>query len=159
MKERTRILLAGKACNRGFSLLELIVVLFIIGIISSLVPIALSNSLSNTKLKTSSRKLASSLRYIRNQAISYKKDYALFIDTNNNRFFIQQLDKSESEPESILNLEEGLKIRLRENLEKISFSPLGTSSGGEIEIENDRGFSYIIHVDSLTGRVSSYPKE
>lgn len=159
MKGRIRILLAGKACNRGFSLLELIVVLFIIGIISSLVPIALSNSLSNTELKTSSMKIASALRYARNEAISYKKDYALFIDINNNRFFIQQLDKNEIEPEWIFNLKEDIKIILRKDLEKISFSPIGTSSGGDIEVENSKGSSYIIHVEPLTGRVSSYQKK
>jgi Tfp pilus assembly protein FimT len=119
----------------------------------------ISNSLSNIGLKTSARKLASILRYTRNQAISYKNNYTLFIDAENNRVVVKRFYKDRTEIKHIFNFKKELKIRFKGNLEEITFSPLGGSSGGEIEIENNKGNSYTIHVNPLNGRVSLYFKE
>jgi prepilin-type N-terminal cleavage/methylation domain-containing protein len=54
----------------GFTLLELIVVLLIIGLMMALVTPRLIGSLTKMNLKTSAQKISSFLRYARSQAVS-----------------------------------------------------------------------------------------
>ncbi len=72
----------------GFTLLELIVVLVIIGLMSTLVVPKLMGPLSNLNLKTASQKISASLRYARSQAASEKVTYVALFDFDKNRLVI-----------------------------------------------------------------------
>jgi general secretion pathway protein H len=74
--------------TRGFTLLELIVVLIIIGLMSVLVVPKLVGPLANLDLKTASQKIAASLRYARSQAASEKTTYVALFDFEKNRLVI-----------------------------------------------------------------------
>jgi general secretion pathway protein H len=73
---------------RGFTLLELIVVLMIIGLMSTLVAPKLIGPLSDLNLKTASQKISASLRYARSQAASEKATYVALFDFDKNRLVI-----------------------------------------------------------------------
>jgi type II secretion system protein H len=72
----------------GFTLLELIVVLMIIGLMSTLVVPKLVGPLGDLDLKTVSQKISASLRYARSQAASEKATYVALIDFDKNRLVI-----------------------------------------------------------------------
>jgi general secretion pathway protein H len=73
---------------RGFTLLELLVVLMIIGLMSTLVVPKLLGPMANLNLKTASQKISASLRYARSQAASEKVTYVALFDFDKNRLVI-----------------------------------------------------------------------
>lgn len=74
--------------HRGFTLLELIVVLVIISLMSALVVPKLAGPMSNLDLKTASKKISASLRYARSRAASEKTTYEALFDFEKNRLVI-----------------------------------------------------------------------
>jgi prepilin-type N-terminal cleavage/methylation domain-containing protein len=74
--------------HRGFTLLELIVVLIIMGLMSAVVIPRLVGPMSNLDLKTASQKISASLRYVRSRAASEKRAYVALFDFDNNRLVI-----------------------------------------------------------------------
>ena len=80
------------SCNRrnrrGFTLLELMVVLLIIGLMSAVVVPRLVGPMSNLDLKTASQKISASLRYVRSNAAAEKTTYLALFDFDNNRMVI-----------------------------------------------------------------------
>lgn len=101
-RARTQILRAGQISgnnpsvlffmrrrnHKGFTLLELIVVLIIIGLMSALVVPKLAGPMSNLDLKTASKKISASLRYVRSRAASEKTTYVALFDFDKNRLVI-----------------------------------------------------------------------
>lgn len=74
--------------HRGFTLLELIVVLVIISLMSALVVPRLIGPMSNLDLKTASKKISASLRYARSQAASEKATYVALFDFDKNSLVV-----------------------------------------------------------------------
>ena len=74
--------------HRGFTLLELIVVLVIISLMSALVVPKLAGPMSNLDLTTASKKITASLRYVRSHAASEKTTYVALFDFDKNRLVI-----------------------------------------------------------------------
>ncbi|MHB8908686.1 MAG: GspH/FimT family pseudopilin [Syntrophales bacterium] len=74
--------------RRGFTLLELIVVLVIISLMSALVVPRLMGPMSNLDLKTAAQKISASLRYVRSRAASEKRTYVALFDFDKNRLVI-----------------------------------------------------------------------
>jgi general secretion pathway protein H len=74
--------------HRGFTLLELIVVLIIISLMSALVVPKLTGPMSNLDLKTAAKKISASLRYARSRAASEKTTYVALFDFDKSRLVI-----------------------------------------------------------------------
>jgi general secretion pathway protein H len=74
--------------TRGFTLLELIVVLTIVGLMSILVVPKLVGPLGDLNLRTASQKISAALRYARSQAASEKATYVALFDFEKNRLVV-----------------------------------------------------------------------
>ncbi|HDZ91571.1 MAG TPA: type II secretion system protein GspH [Deltaproteobacteria bacterium] len=162
----------------GFSLLELIVVLVIIGVVSAFVGPKLAGSMTNMNLRTASKRVAALLRYARNQAVSFGTDSVVHFDFEKNRISLTSLKPPSDGPEA--DSEEGPDgtaehgrrpetyllpdgVYLKEGvlgeeetdsgIFEITFLPDGGSSGGEVILMNQRERGYIIAVDFITGVV------
>ena len=167
---------------RGFTLLELLVVLVIISLTSVLVVPQLTGSLANTNLLTAAKKISASLRYARSQAASEKITYVAIFDFEKDRLSImtgmtgmtgQEAQTGETLKEDLGDVEEpvirsksydlpdGVKLEkgvsgedeIDSGLFQIAFFPTGSSSGGDVILTNDRGKRYKISVDFITGIV------
>ncbi len=141
----------------GFTLVELVIVLFIIGIASAVVGIVLVGSLDSANLKTSAREVASTLRYARSHAVSEKKAYTFILYKDNGGSYMELLvENHDGEEGPILrkSFSEDIIAELEgEKWLQIDFFPLGNSSGGEIKLKNLKGSSFVVSVERVTGRV------
>ena len=75
--------------RKGFTLLELLVVLVIISIMAAFVGPRIAGSMSSLTLKTAAKKVAASLRYARSQATSESRPYFVLFDTDKGRLTIK----------------------------------------------------------------------
>jgi len=89
--------------RKGFTLLELLVVLVIISIAAAFVGPRVAGSMSTLTLKTAAKKVAASLRYARSQATSESRAYFVLFDTDKGRLTIkpgQTAPKEDKEKEA-----------------------------------------------------------
>ncbi|MCF8143813.1 MAG: GspH/FimT family pseudopilin [Deltaproteobacteria bacterium] len=155
----------------GFTLIELLVVLVIISVMVGFVGPRLAGSISNTSLKTASKRIAASLRYARSQAISESRSYEAVFDLEKNQMIVRsgQTARKDEAGEEDDAIKKGVfkpyllpdDVRFEKaiwrdeegdsGLFRILFVPNGGSSGGELLLRNKRGHRYRITVDVITG--------
>lgn len=136
--------------GRGFTLLELLVVLVIAALVLALVGTSISRSVSGAEMRTAARKVAANLRYTRTQAILQKSEQVFTVDTEARTY--------QAPERELVELPEGMRIALTtarteltgENVGGIRFYPDGGSTGGYIELESDDRI-YKVSVAWLTG--------
>ena len=80
--------------DKGFTLIELILVLVIVGFLTALVAPAIT-SLAGLKLKTATRKMAAGLRYARSQAVTTGSEYQVVFDLGKGEMIIESLQEEE----------------------------------------------------------------
>jgi general secretion pathway protein H len=139
--------------QRGFTLVELLVVLVIAALALSLVGTSISRSISGAEMRTVARKVAASLRYTRTQAILSKSEQVFLVDTEKRSFKAADRDTEE--------LPEGMNVELNtarseltsESAGGIRFYPDGGSTGGNVRLEAN-GRVYQVSVTWLTGEAS-----
>jgi len=78
----------NKFLSDGFTLNELITVIAVIGILSSIAIPAILSWLPDIRLKAAARILYSDMQEARLQAVRQNKDWAIIFDTGNNRYHI-----------------------------------------------------------------------
>ncbi|MBA3071950.1 MAG: type II secretion system protein GspH [Nitrospirae bacterium] len=148
-----------KAARKGFTLIELVLVLFVIGIASALAVGILYRSMDNIRLKTSAKELSASLRYARSHAVAEKKIYSFVMNKNGYGLYTEQYDKSDTDYEKTSLvfqkiLPQGIIAEYQEIEDiRIDFYPQGDSTGGEIKLKNEKGSVMVITVEKITGKV------
>jgi general secretion pathway protein H len=80
--------------GNGFTLIELILVLVIMGLLTALVTPAIT-SLTGLKLKAAARKVAAGLRYARSQAVATGSDYQVVFNLEKGEMTIEPLEEEE----------------------------------------------------------------
>ena len=139
--------------QRGFTLLEILVVLIIATLLFTLVPPLFSGALPGVRLKGAARDLAVVLRETRSRAIVSNTEQTLLLDTETPSYRAGN-GKPVSLPGGIsLNLQpnEGITT-LTATRQSLRFYPDGSSSGGRIILRGEsRG--YRLDVDWLTGNI------
>jgi general secretion pathway protein H len=138
---------------RGFTLVELMVVMVIISLVMGLVATSMSRSVSSAEARAASRQLVASIRYTRARAIIDKQEQVFQVDTENRSY--------QAPGRKQIDLPEGVDVTITtarsevtsESVSGIRFFPDGGSTGGHIELTvNDR--EYRVNVAWLTGETS-----
>lgn len=144
VKVKIRTLTAG---NKGFTLFELLIVLFIIGLTGAIVMFSGGRLQEKTKFNTEARKLYLTAKHAREMSIIERRDIMLKIDSESRRYWLDYGDDKRSEMHSIA---QAFAI----SGDDVIFFPKGNSSGGKIEIANGKGQKYEISVDPGLGSTS-----
>ena len=140
--------------QRGFSLLEMLVVIVIIGASYTLLPKLIFSGVSGAELRSNARAVATGLRLTRDAAINTRREAVMTLDLENRAFTVANDSK-------IHKLHEELNVKLytsqsdliTDKMGAIRFYPDGSSNGGRVTVSaGGRGFE--VDVDWLTGRVT-----
>ena len=136
----------------GFSLIELVAVLVLVGIALSLVSLAFTKSLDNAKVQAASRDLVAALRYTRGQAIVKGEQTALDLDLQNNTYQApgKALVKLPAQMRMTLLTAESEQTSATSG--RIRFFADGGSTGGHISVFMGQR-EWRINVSWLTGQV------
>jgi general secretion pathway protein H len=139
--------------SRGFTLLELIVVLAVIALVLALVPGLMLRPQPGLDVEIAARALADGLRQTRSQAMLSNREEVFAVDVEQGLFragrerALKQLDR---------NIELHLYTAEAELIDRergrIRFFPDGSSTGGAIDLKLDGQHSRV-SVDWLTGQV------
>lgn len=144
---------------RGFTLLELLVVLAIATLLLAVTPPLLTAAIPAVETKAGARRITSALRLAREEAIRSGREAAFVLDVEAHTFRIDG-------PYRPARLPAGLELELMaaeremqsETVGGVRFFPDGSSTGGRVIVKRgDSGWQ--IGVSWLTGRVELAPWE
>ncbi len=136
--------MTSRVGNKGFTLLELLVVLLIVGLVSSVAVFSMIGQSEKSLIKSEARKLYASLKHAREQAISRHSMVTFEIEEENTGYSITSSNKRiyyRSLPETISVY-----------AEKVVFYPIGDSTGGVIVLIDEHERKYEITVSHITGK-------
>ncbi|MET0069143.1 MAG: GspH/FimT family protein [Candidatus Thiodiazotropha sp.] len=140
---------------RGFTLIELMLVLLLLGLLAGLTPPLFERAFPSLKLKAAARDLAQEIRYIQQTAILTGQPSKVEFDLANNAYKSDHVNSGE-----VRHLPDGLRFIRDESgnspneqaILVFKFFPDGSSSGGLLMLDNG-GRRFAITVDWLTSRV------
>lgn len=139
--------------QRGFTLVEVLVVMVIMALVLGLVATGLSRSISGAEAREAGRKMVGALRYTRTQAILQKSEQVFTVNLESKSY----LAPGRSEvllPEGMeLVLTTAASEQVEDDVGRIRFFPDGGSTGGRIDLQVN-GREYIVNVAWLTGEAS-----
>ncbi|MBI5847567.1 MAG: prepilin-type N-terminal cleavage/methylation domain-containing protein [Nitrospirae bacterium] len=131
----------------GFTLLELLVVLFIVGIIVSIVAVSVGRFRDKALFTEEARRIYLTTRHAREAAILDRTEVAFRLNEETNTYW---LDYPGSKPSENHIVPKKYPVTGAD----IFFFPKGNSSGGLIEIQNEKGQKYAIEVNQVLGTSS-----
>ena len=149
--------LPHRSLRRGFTLLELLVVLALATLLIALVPPLMSAALPGVELKSSARKVAAGLRLAREEAIRHGRDVAMIIDLEDRSYQVEGPFRRVALPKGVeLSLVVAENEMGNDQRGAIRFFPDGGSTGGRVTLARN-GSGWQIGAQWLTGRVEIVP--
>ncbi|OGW29474.1 MAG: hypothetical protein A2X59_05625 [Nitrospirae bacterium GWC2_42_7] len=133
-----------RAGNKGFTLLELVIVFFIIGLASSVVFFSVVKIHEKTLFNEEARRLVLTIKHAREISLIDRRNVVFDLNEEQNNYWIESV---ENDAASIHSLPRGFGI----TGDTIFFFPKGNSSGGTVKINNGKGKEYTIEVDRVLG--------
>jgi general secretion pathway protein H len=138
---------------RGFTLVELLVVLAIAAALLAVAPTALQRYRESTDYRDTLRTIAAGLTEARNAAISGGRVVAFSVDMGGRRYGVDG-GLTRELPESVIVRATVADTDLVNNVARIRFFPGGNATGGSIEVIRPSGTGARLRTDWLDGRVS-----
>jgi type II secretion system protein H len=156
--------------QRGFTMIELVVVLLIITLSAALVTPSLSRFSKSIELKGAAQKVSVILRYYRSEAVHRGTVYQVLFNSETREVKVQSIEpeeatEKENKGEKTFTksyiLPEGVQIKEVEapdpqfpsDFPAIEFYPNGGSNGGTILLDTQNRKGFKIKVNFLTGTV------
>ncbi|MBI4698380.1 MAG: GspH/FimT family protein [Nitrospirae bacterium] len=144
----------------GFTLIELIIVLVIIGIGFGIAGIAMRSGGGFLELSTLAKDMSATLRYARSHAVAEKKTYSFVLWKEDKAYglytdFSGKGADEEAPPVIYKTLPAALEVNLKNMTDepRIDFFPQGSSSGGTIDMKDAKGRAFTIVIGRITGKV------
>ena len=138
---------------KGFTLLELVVVLFVVVLGFSVIGLNLSSGSDSTKIKAAARDIVSALRYARGQALMTHQETTVTLNLGDNSYTVSGRDKRYQIPGDIDITVVTAQTELSgEGTASIRFFADGSSTGGRITLERGQTV-WKTDINWLTGQI------
>lgn len=144
MKEH---IMRRRSSQTGFTLFELLIVLFIIALSASVVFFSAGKLHEKTVFNEEARRLVQTIKQAREISLLEKRNIELKIDGETGNYGLHY--GNDAVP-ATHTLPQGYTV----TGESIFFFPKGNSSGGSVQINNGKGREYEIKVDPVVGTPS-----
>lgn len=153
----------------GFTLVELLVVLLIMGLMASIAAPYFGRLAPRLEAKATARQVVSLLRSARGVAIRDNREVAVVVNLDDRTLTVDSGGSSGGGSGRGMTVADGLGLQLLtgtaelidDGSARIRFYPDGTSTGGRVTIsdpgsdpESDSGRDFDVRIDWLTGRVA-----
>jgi len=138
--------------TRGFTLLEMLAVILLIGIAAAAVSISVTQGLASARINAASSELAAALRATRAQAIVKGTQQNFDVDTRTDTY-LNLKQQSVALPKGLkLSITSAKDDQPNDHTGRIRFFPDGSSTGGRITLSSGKR-EWHINVSWLTGEV------
>ena len=142
--------------TRGYSLIELVVVLAVLAVATALVAPAVGRTAEDVRTRADVAGVAAFLRAAREQAITRQQALEVVLDQGAHALVIRRAGRDGAGPvQASRVVSPRLRIGGDAAARRVVFLPHGMSSGARFAIEAPGPRAYVIAVDALTGRVST----
>jgi prepilin-type N-terminal cleavage/methylation domain-containing protein len=144
--------------KRGYTLVELMVILLILSIVTSIAVYDIGGFMAYTYIRTALRQIVSDIRFAQQMAVNEGRTYYLTFDKNRDLYTIKVTGHPMEVIIKRVYLKDGVNL-LGTNFigDEFHFTSLGAPSrGGEINLRDVRGRNYRITILPATGRVRVY---
>lgn len=143
---------------RGFTLLEMLVVVVLIAAMGALTAVTMTGGLDGIRLRAGAKEVASQLRYTRAQAIATGRPQRFSIDPKAHRWSAPK-GRSGTLPEQLrITVTGARQAQPARDVAAIVFFADGASTGGRVQLRAERA-AWNVDVAWLTGRVEVHRAE
>lgn len=140
--------------SRGFTLVELVLVLLLIGVSMLIVLPNIEKGLQDREVRRSALGLAAVARDLKSRALTEGVPQQLSINLPQNSYLVARSHEVHLPPEVKFASAAGGES-VDSDTKRFYFFPNGSSLGGEIVVtDSDKNISYSILLEDLTGRVT-----
>ena len=138
---------------RGFTFIEIVVVMVLVAVSGSLVYMSVGRSAEQKQGKIFAQEMMSQVRKARRTSLSTSRPVAFLISSPDRFCWVEGGGGGLEIPERVMIQEQGI-AQLDGGVFGIYFYPDGSSSGGEITLVADGEAFFVFRVDILTGLVT-----
>jgi type II secretion system protein H len=141
----------------GFTVIELLIILALMGVISAMSLPAFAQWRQNVRYKDATRNIVYMLREARSRAISVNREHRVELDPVNRRYRMTQGDSAQDSTNWDTVVQDWIplqaEVALEANVSSIHFNPNGTANAGTISVQDGGHITrYSIRIVS-TGRI------
>lgn len=166
----------GRHHARGFSFIELMVVIALIGLTLAFVVLKVDNLIPSSRMSAAARKIGSTNGLARAQAVATGLRHALTYDLTRQRFAVlipphpEDIDEGRAKPDELFPLTwhplpDGVKLlnvqlgdaTVSSGSVRVLFSPLGTVTPHALQLQGQENQEMTVTVNPLTGLVEIEP--
>lgn len=138
--------------NRGFTLLELMLVLLLLGVSMAIVLPNIDKGLNDREVRVSALSLAAVARDLRSRALFDGVPQELAVNLPQNSYLVAQSREVHLPPDvKFVSIDGGQTMD--RDVKKFYFFPNGSSLGGTIVLSGEKSVSYLVRLEALTGKV------
>lgn len=142
--------------TRGYSLMELVVVLAILAVAAAVVGPAVGRTADDVRVRAELAGLAAFLRTAREQAATRQQTLEVTLDHEARVLLLRRAGREgEAGVQASRVVSSVLRVASDPAMPRLTFLPHGMSSGARFTIEAPGPRAYVITVDPLTGRVTT----
>jgi general secretion pathway protein H len=138
--------------NRGFSLIELVLVLLLIGVSLAIVLPNIEKGLTDREVRVSALGLAAVARDLRTRALFDGVPQELLLDLPQNSYLVAQ-SREVHLPADVKFVSVNGGETMERDVKRFYFFPNGSTMGGAIVLAGEKSVSYLIRLEALTGKV------